>query len=75
MTADVMKEYLNVIITSPDGERSWSRQGIAVPRVGDQITVRDEDGKAYIEGDVEIVHWGYSTNGAGAVVSVWLKEP
>lgn len=74
MTADSMKEYLNVCITSPDGKREWQGQGIAVPRVGDDITVRDGIGEIYLEGQVDNVHWGYRTDGLGAVVSIWLTD-
>ena len=68
-----MKDYLNVIITSPDGEREWQRQGIAVPRTGDEVIIRDDNGLIFMEGIVKNVCWSYRTESAGAVVSVWLE--
>lgn len=69
-----MREYLNVIITSPDGKREVQRASIVVPSVGDSITVRDNLDDPYIEGFVSEVHWSYRRDYDGVVVSVWLSE-
>lgn len=69
-----MKDYLSVIITSPDGEHQWQGQGIAAPRLGDDITVRhNTDDVILFCGRVSNVHWQYRANMLGAVVSVWLE--
>lgn len=68
-----MENYLSIIVT--DGEHEWQQQGIAVPRVGDGVTVR-AGGSGVLEftGTVKEVHWGLTTGAAGMVVTVWLEE-
>jgi hypothetical protein len=63
-----------VIITDAH-ERSWQDHMIAVPRIGESITIRDEKGNEVVGGTVHDVHWGLHTIGmVYPVVSVWLKD-
>jgi hypothetical protein len=73
-----MTPSFTLIITSPDGEREWQGAAIAAPRIGDDVTVRDEAGERFIDGQVEAVHWGFRKGShslaPGPVASVWLRE-
>lgn len=69
-----MQDYLNLIVVGPNDGDEWQQQAVAVPRVGDNVTVRKSGaGNKVFEGEVEEVHWGLIEGRAGIVATVWLK--
>lgn len=69
-----MREYLCVIIISPDGSKEWQGQGIAVPRKGEDIIIRDSAREEVFSGEVKNVCWSYREGELGVVVTVFLKD-
>lgn len=67
-----MHDYLCVVITN--GTEEWQHQAIAVPRVGDSVTMRKElSGDKLMHGTVKEVHWEVRTSGPGMIVTVWIE--
>ena len=66
-----MRDYLSVTIT--DGDKSWAQQGMAVPRVGDYVTCRNNSSEVF-SGKVYQVHWGVREGRPGMEVTVWFEE-
>lgn len=70
-----MRDYMNVIFTTMDGKREWSGQMIAVPKIGDAVSVRDDrSGVREWGGQVEDVVWTLAIGRLGVVITVWVKE-
>ena len=67
-----MRDYLNIIVVDEKHKRHADVQGIAVPRVGDPITVPGEGDTLGIRGRVEEVHWEIRKSG-GMIVTVHVE--
>jgi len=68
------KDLLRIRIIGPE-EQEWYQDGIAVPRVGEEVIVMGESGDVAWEGIVDQVSWGVPQRAGGMIAIVQLRAP